>query len=224
MKYKLLIIEDEKAIREELVLTLQNSGYEVCSIDDFSSKIAELAAELSPHLILLDVNLPGTGGFDLCRQIRASSNVPIIFVTSRNTHMDELKSITLGGDDFITKPYNIPVLLARINSLLRRAYPQENEASILTCKDAKLDIEQSKISYRGVSEELTKNELKILTYLFRNSGKINARADIIEYLWDNRIFVDDNTLSVNMTRIRAKLKKLGLHDFIQTKHRQGYLI
>lgn len=223
MDYRIMIVEDDGAIREELSLTLLGSGYEVIAPDDFAD-IPCRVKSAAPHLILLDVNLPGTDGFAVCRQLRHESDVPIIFVTSRNTDMDELKSITLGGDDFITKPYNIPILLARIDALLGRAYPDGTDTRRLSHRGAELDLESSRVTYDGQGEDLTKNELKILAYLFRHPGKINARADIIEYLWDNQVFVDDNTLSVNITRIRAKLERLGLRDFITTRHRQGYMI
>ena len=137
--------------------------------------------------------------------------------------MDELNSIMLGGDDFITKPYNTSILLARIASLIKRTYASEY-AEALTCREVTLHLESSKIEHQGESAELTKNELKIMLFLFRNAGKIVPRADLVEYLWDSQLYVDDNALSVNITRIREKLKQIGVTDFIQTKHRQGYLI
>ena len=176
-----------------------------------------------PHLILLDIKLPGASGFSLCTQIRTFSDVPIIFVTSCNTDMDELNSIMLGGDAFITKPYNTAILLAKIASLLKRAYPaQQNEQ--LTYGSAILHLESSSLEYEGQRVELTKNELKILYYLFRNAGKICSRSDIVEFLWDNQLYVDDNALSVNINRIREKLAGIGLKDFIKTKYRQGYTL
>ena len=188
----------------------------------FSNVIDRIKAE-QPHLILLDIKLPGTSGFSLCTQIRTFSDVPIIFVTSCNTDMDELNSIMLGGDAFITKPYNTAILLAKIASLLKRAYPaQQNEQ--LTYGGAILHLESSSLEYEGQRVELTKNELKILYYLFRNAGKICSRGDIVEFLWDNQLYVDDNALSVNINRIREKLAGIGLKDFIKTKHRQGYTL
>ena len=151
------------------------------------------------------------------------SEVPIIFVTSCNTDMDELNSIMLGGDAFITKPYNTAILLAKIASLLKKAYPAQQQEQI-AYGDAVLHLESSSLDYHGQSVELTKNELKILYYLFKNGGKICSRGDMIEYLWDNQLYVDDNALSVNINRIREKLAGIGLTDFIKTKHRQGYTI
>lgn len=222
MKQKIFIIEDDPLIRNELNTLLQSNGYETAAPGLFSNVIDRIKAE-QPHLILLDIKLPGTSGFSLCTQIRTFSDVPIIFVTSCNTDMDELNSIMLGGDAFITKPYNTAILLAKIASLLKRAYPaQQNEQ--LTYGGAILHLESSSLEYEGQRVELTKNELKILYYLFRNAGKICSRGDIVEFLWDNQLYVDDNALSVNINRIREKLAGIGLKDFIKTKHRQGYTL
>ena len=222
MKQKIFIIEDDPLIRNELNTLLQSNGYETAAPEFFSNMIGRIKAE-QPHLILLDIKLPGISGFSLCTQIRTFSDVPIIFVTSCNTDMDELNSIMLGGDAFITKPYNTAILLAKIASLLKRAYPaQQNEQ--LTYGGAILHLESSSLEYEGQRVELTKNELKILYYLFRNAGKICSRGDIVEFLWDNQLYVDDNALSVNINRIREKLAGIGLKDFINTKHRQGYTL
>ena len=222
MNRKILIVEDEPLRRNELTILLQSNGYETAAPDEFSDVTGQIKAE-QPHLILLDIKLPGTSGFSLCTQIRTFSEVPIIFVTSCNTDMDELNSIMLGGDAFITKPYNTAILLAKIASLLRRAYPVQ-QSEQMACGGAVLRLESSSLDYNGQSVELTKNELKILYYLFKNAGKICARGDLVEFLWDNQLYVDDNALSVNINRIREKLAGIGLTDFIKTKHRQGYTI
>lgn len=177
----------------------------------------------APHLVLLDIKLPGNNGFEICSQIRSFSDIPIVFVTSSNTDMDELNSIMLGGDAFITKPYNTAILLAKIAFLLRRAYAS-GQSETLTWNGATLHLESSFIEYNGQKAELTKNELKILYYLFKNAGKICPRSDIVDFLWDNQLYVDDNALSVNITRIREKLASIGLTGFIKTKHRQGYTL
>ena len=222
MKQKIFIIEDDPLIRNELNILLQSNGYETAAPEFFSNMTGRIKAE-QPHLILLDIKLPGISGFSLCTQIRTFSDVPIIFVTSCNTDMDELNSIMLGGDAFITKPYNTAILLAKIASLLKRAYPsQQNEQ--LTYGGAILHLESSSLEYGGRRVDLTKNELKILYYLFKNAGKICSRGDIVEFLWDNQLYVDDNALSVNINRIREKLTGIGLKDFIKTKHRQGYTL
>ena len=221
-RYKIMIIEDDPVIQGELQTLLNGNGYATIGIKDFSAVIEQIQDE-KPHLILLDIKLPGENGFALCSKIRTFSEVPIIFVTSCNTDMDELNSIMLGGDAFITKPYNTAILLAKIASLLKKTYPAQQREKIVY-GDAVLHLESSSLGYNGQSIELTKNELKILYYLFKNGGKICSRGDIIEYLWDNQLYVDDNALSVNINRIREKLASIGLTDFIKTKHRQGYTI
>ena len=222
MKYRILIIEDDSVIQTQLRNLLAGNGYEVETINDFPVAMEQVES-FGPHLILLDIKLPGNDGFTVCSQIRAFSNVPIIFVTSCNTDMDELNSIMLGGDAFVTKPYNTAILLAKIASLLKRAYPVAGQEA-LSCNGITLHLESGKIEYAGRQTDLTKNELKILYYLFKHAGTICMRADIVEYLWDNQLYVDDNALSVNINRIRDKLSAIGVTGFIKTKHRQGYII
>lgn len=222
MTPKILIVEDARTIRTELETLLTGSGYDVFSVTDFSKTIQQVKTE-KPQLILLDIKLPQESGFSLCSGIRSFSDVPIIFVTSCNTDMDELSSIMLGGDAFITKPYNTAILLAKIASLLKRAYPRA-EQEVLTYQGVTLHLDSSQIQYNGHTADLTKNEYKILFYLFKHAGSICTRADLIEYLWDNQLYVDDNALSVNVNRIREKLSSIGLTDFIKTRHRQGYTL
>lgn len=222
MKHKIFIIEDDIVIQTQLKNLLAGNGYDVFSVTDFSKAVQQVR-ELEPHLILLDIKLPQENGFSLCSQIRSFSNAPIIFVTGCNTDMDELNSIMLGGDAFITKPYNTAILLAKISSLLQRAYPAAKQ-EYLSCQGVTLHLNSSKITYADRQTDLTKNELKILYYLFKHAGTICSRADIIEYLWDNQLYVNDNALSVNIGRIREKLSAIGLKDFIKTKHRQGYML
>lgn len=222
MNQRILVIEDDSIIRAELITLLEGNDYEALGVTDFTAVVQTVRA-FQPHLILLDIKLPQTNGFTICSQIRGFSNVPIIFVTSCTTDMDELNSIMLGGDAFITKPYNTAILLARIASLLKRAYPTEAQTS-LAYQGAILHLDSSKIEYTGQQADLTKNELKILCYLFKHAGVICARADMVEYLWDNQVYIDDNALSVNINRIREKLASIGLTDFIKTKHRQGYTL
>ena len=218
---KIFIVEDDRTIQAQLKTLLSGNGYTVETVWDFSNTIQQIKA-FGPHLVLLDIKLPGVSGFEICSQIRSFSDLPIIFVTSSNTDMDELNSIMLGGDAFITKPYNTAILLAKIASLLRRAYGGQSKA--LTWNGAALHLESSLLAYNGQKVELTKNELKILYYLFKHAGKICPRSDIVDFLWDNQLYVDDNALSVNMTRIREKLASIGLTGFIKTKHRQGYTL
>lgn len=219
---RILVVEDDLTIQTQLKTLLSGNGYEVDAVNDFSRVIEQFKA-FAPYLVLLDIKLPGNSGFEICSQIRSFSDIPIVFVTSSNTDMDELNSIMLGGDAFITKPYNTAILLAKIASLLRRAYAS-GQTEVLSWSGADLHLESSFIEYNSQKADLTKNELKILYYLFKNAGKICPRSDIVDFLWDNQLYVDDNALSVNINRIREKLAGIGLTDFIKTKHRQGYTI
>lgn len=221
--YKITIVEDDLEIREELKILLQNSGYLVDCITDFREVEKQILVSGS-HLVMLDINLPDKSGYEICSKIRVESKIPIIFVTSRNNSMDELKGIMLGGDDYIEKPYNIPILLARLKNLLERTYASEEKENILIYRDIILDLLKSQIRYQDKATELTKTEVKTLHYLFKNAGKIIARADILDYLWDNEVYADDNSLSVIMTRIREKLKGMGIEDLIETRRGQGYRI
>jgi len=221
---KILIVEDDEIIREELTQFLENAGYEVvvpiCADDTIN---ANTIYENNPNLILLDVNLPHQDGFTLCRQIRNTSQVPIIFITARDSAMDELKGLMLGGDDYITKPYNLPVLLARIGALLKRA-SQTDSTQSLSYKGVILNTVLATIEYKQTVRELSKTELKIIYYLLQNTEKIVPRIELIEFLWDNHIHIDDNTLSVHITRLRNKLGQIGISDFIHTKRGMGYKI
>lgn len=224
MSPKILIIEDEPVIRRELTILLENAMYEAAALADFHDIMPQIRREAA-DLILLDINLPGCSGFDLCTQIREEMDVPIIFLTSRTDSMDELNGILKGGDDYITKPYQAPVLLARIGAVLKRTRgKQSREDTQFVYRDVKLDIAGCSLCYRENQAELTKAEMKILYQLFRNPGEYISRMDLIEYLWENKIFIDDNTLSVHMTRIRDKLKGLGVDDLISTKRGIGYRI
>ena len=220
--YKILIIEDEKLIQEELETLLANAGFLAVSVTDFTDTLMQIKAQ-SPDLILLDINLPGQNGYSLCASVRRFSDVPILFITGRNTSMDELQALTLGGDDYIMKPYNIPVLLARINNLLKRNQPAK-PPEYLEYRGILLNPVAGTLTCSGQELEITKTELKILHYLFSHSGEIVSRLDLVTYLWDNEIHIDDNTLSVNIMRIREKLRTLGIDDLIQTKRGMGYKI
>lgn len=219
--YKIMIVEDDIEIREELKILLQNNGYEVKVTTNFENVEKQILEEQC-HLILLDINLPNKNGYEICSKIRTKSKLPIIFVTSRNSSMDELNGIMLGGDDYIEKPYNVPVLLARIQNLLNRVYPKEQKSSKLEYKGITLYILKSQIKYNDKEIELTKTEIKTLYYLLKNTDRIIARTEIIDYLWDNEVYADDNSLSVVITRLREKLKKIGVEHLIETKRGQGY--
>ena len=219
---KIYIIEDDKVLRTELMKLLNSYGYECAYSDDWQN-IIQLALQESPDLILLDINLPIFDGFHICREIRKQSEVPIIVVTSRSTDMDELMSMNLGADDFVTKPYNTQILIARIAALLKRSVAatalQSTEYKGVTFQQAK-----GIITFEGNSAELTKNEMKILSVLLKNTGKIFSRDELMNELWQSDEFVDDNTLTVNVNRLRKKLEDIGAKNFITTKRGMGYLI
>ena len=221
--FTIMIVDDNEQLQNEIGNLLIANRYSILKPTDFN-KISQTVKDSSPDLILLDINLPNDDGFKICTEIRSFSNIPIIFITSRNTNIDELMSITLGGDDFITKPYNTQILLARINAILKRAYPNNSNMDVIEYNGLTLNILSSTIEHDQKNIELTKNELKILYYLLINKGKIVSRVDIMEYLWDSSMFVNDNTLTVNITRIRNKIEEIGLKDFIKTKRGQGYII
>lgn len=218
---KIIIIEDDKDILNEIKNFLEKYSYEVIVPDDFENVI-EFILNRESDLILLDINLPVYDGYYICKEVRKKSNVPIIIVTSKDSDMDELMSINLGADDFITKPYNIQILLARIGALLKRV--DGNSSNILSCRDFKLNLSNAKITHKEQELDLTKNEVKILSFLIENKGKIISRNMLMEYLWSSDYFVDDSTLSVNMTRLRKKLESIGIIGLIETKRGLGYII
>lgn len=220
---KIMIIEDDETIREELKIFLGRYGYDVNSPNDFEN-IIEYVKKENPNLILLDINLPIFDGYYICREIRKFSDVPIIIVTSRDSDIDELMSMNLGADDFVTKPYNTQILLARIEAILKRVNKNSTVQDVLEYKDMKLNLSNGTLSYKDKNIEITKNELKILSYLIKNKGNIVSREALMNYLWDCEMFIDDNTLSVNVTRIRKKLEELGLKNVIETRRGLGYII
>ncbi len=220
---KILIIEDDEKLRKELKIFLEKNGYEVVILENFENTIEDALNE-KPDLILLDINLPYFDGEYICKEIRKTSDVPIIIVTSRDSEIDELISLNNGADQYVTKPYNIQILLAKISGLLKRSKNVDINQSKLDCGKFILNISKSLIEKEDIKIELTKNELKILHFLILNKGKIVSRDEIINYLWDSESFIDDNTLTVNMTRLRTKLEEIGLKDIIQTKRGQGYIL
>ena len=219
---KILIIEDDEKLREELKIFLNKNGYNAITLTTFDNTIQDIL-QTNPDLILLDINLPNTDGEYICKEIRKQSNMPIIIVTSRDNELDELLSINNGADHYITKPFNIHILLAKIGSLLRRTNMQEVNDKIDE-KDFILNTSNNTIEKDGKIIELTKNEYKIFKYLVQNRGKIVSREDIMECLWESESFIDDNTLTVNINRIRKKLKDIGLDDFVKTKKGLGYMV
>ena len=218
---KIMVIEDDTAIQEELALLLENERYMPLVVTNFTDIQGQAVLE-RPDLILLDIGLPGRDGFSLCAALRKAIPVPIIFVTSRDAGVDEVRALSLGGDDYITKPYSVPVLLARIKAVLRRSIGEPEPADILEAGGLRLSLTKGVVSANGKTAELTRNELQILACLMAHTGQIVSRADLIDALWDNQIYIDDNTLSVNMTRLRGKLAEIGLPDAIKTRRGMGY--
>ncbi|MDD3141892.1 MAG: response regulator transcription factor [Lachnospiraceae bacterium] len=217
---KIVIVEDNVKIRTELKEFLLKYNYEVFYIENFADSVNEII-ELQPNLVLLDINLPVFDGYYICREIRAKSKVPIIMVTSRNSEVDELMSMNLGADDFITKPYNTQILLAHIASVLKRTYAS-NENEVVEYRGLCLELSKSTVLFNNSEIALSKNEFQILHLLIKNQDTITKRDNIMEYLWQSDEFVDDNTLTVNVNRLRKKLEEIGATDFIKTKRGQGY--
>lgn len=220
---KILIIEDDEVIREELQNFLRKYGYEVNAPVEFNNIIQYVEKE-NASLILLDINLPEFDGYYICREIRKTSDVPIIIVTSRDSEVDELISMNLGADDFVTKPYNTEILLARITNILKRTYGNLKTNNILNYKDFNLNLSNATLLYKDKSLELTKNEVKILSYLINNRGNIVKRDSLMEYLWKSDYFVDDSTLTVNINRLRKKLQEIGIENPIETRRGLGYIM
>lgn len=220
---KIIIVEDDKIIREELQSFLGRYGYEVVVPRELEN-IVEFIFKENSDLVLLDINLPIYDGYYICREIRKKSEVPIIIVTSRDSDMDELMSMNLGADDFVTKPYNTQILLARIAALLKRSNNKTTSNNILNYKNLQLNLSNAKITYNNKEAELTKNEVKILSYLMNHQGQIVSRDLLMEYLWSTDYFVDDSTLTVNITRLRKKLEEIGIENVIETRRGLGYIM
>ena len=219
---RILIVEDNLELAGELKVLLDRNNYEASYIIEFNN-IVEQIQNINPDMVLLDINLPGIDGESVLKQYRAVSDTPVIMVTSRNTDMDELLSMSFGADDFIAKPYNPSILLLHIEAVFKRIGKSDND-DIMRYKDIVLEPSRGVITVNGQSVELTKNEMGILSYLFRSQGKIVSRDELISYLWDSDEFVDDNTLTVNINRVRRKLEECGYNDIIKTKRGQGYIL
>lgn len=217
----IIIVEDTQKLREELSIYLEKNGFKTKQITNFTNVKEQIINEKEKDLILLDINLPNLDGEYLLKDLRKEIDTPIIMVTSKNTEIDELLCIEYGADDFITKPFSPRILLARITRLLERNHKTPNQ---IKYKDMIINITTSRIETKNKKIDLSKNELKILIYLLNNQGTIVTRDDIISYLWDNNEYVDDNTLTVNINRVRTKLEKLNQKNVIITKRGQGYII
>jgi DNA-binding response OmpR family regulator len=222
MAQRILVVEDDKTLQQELKTLLEAYQYEVITTDDFAH-VVEFILERDPELVLLDLTLPFYDGYHVCRELRKASRIPIIVVTSRDSEMDELMSMNLGADHFVTKPYNTSILMAKIAALLDRAYGA-TDSRVLRFGDLSLDLGRGTVTHQGESTELTKNEMRILQLLMENRGQIASRDEIMNALWQTDAFVDDNTLTVNINRLRKKLATIGADDLIKTRRGQGYLL
>lgn len=221
---KVMIVEDDQGIRELLAESLKRWNFEVVLLNSFENVLADFL-KTDPAIILLDINLPLFDGFYWCQKIREVSQVPIIFISSRESHMDMIMAMNMGGDDYVQKPFDIEVLIAKIKALLRRSYSYtETQGNALEHQGVLLNLNDLNIYYEGKKVELTKTEFVIFQLLMQNTGRIVDRNKIMRFLWKHEQFIDNNTLSVNMTRLRKKLSQLGIENFITTKKGEGYYI
>lgn len=219
---KILLVEDDPKIRQELKVLLENNQYDIAMIEGFTKDITEEINKIAKDLILLDINLPNQNGFDVCKKIKEKESVPIIFVTSCTGEESELKSILSGGDDFITKPYNKDILLEKMKRTIKKQNPiQYKEINV---NGVTLDLHLSLVKYQNNSIELTRNEFLLLYHFFLNPKKIITKEELLDYLWNEKYYLDDNILTVNINRLRKKLEEIGLQDFITTVRKKGYKI
>ena len=221
--YRILIVEDDKVIADTVKEQLIKWGYEAFVVTDFSD-VLKTFVEVEPHLVLMDIGLPFFNGYHWCTQIRTVSKVPIIFMSSMSDNMNIVMAINMGGDDFIVKPFDINVLIAKVQAMLRRTYSFVESTNIIEHNGCILNMNDQSFTYNNHKVELTKNEYKILQYLLENVGKVVTRDSIMMKLWESDDFIDDNTLTVNVTRLRKKLELAGLSDYIKTKKGVGYII
>ncbi|MDE6614979.1 MAG: response regulator transcription factor [Lachnospiraceae bacterium] len=219
--YKIFVVEDDEIIALTVKKHLEGWGYEVACASSFKDILHEFA-EFEPHLVFMDINLPVHNGYYWCGEIRKISKVPIVFISSASDNMNIVMAMNMGGDDFITKPFDIDVLVAKVQAMLRRSYDFQGQTNILEHKGAILDLSEASVIYNGKKASLTKNEFKILQVLMENNSNIVSRSYLMEKLWESDSYVDENTLSVNVNRLRKTLENIGLQDFIITKKGIGY--
>lgn len=221
--YKAFLVEDDKTIAEAITQHLSKWGYETKIAGDFQKVIEEFLA-FEPHIVLLDIGLPYFNGYHWCNEIRNKSKVPIVFLSSADDNMNIVMALNMGGDDFISKPFDLNVLTAKVQALLRRNYSFKEQGHLLEHGGAVLNLNDATLTYQEERIELTKNEYRILQCLMSRAGEIVSRDEIIRALWEDDSFVDDNTLTVNVTRLRKKLEEAGLRDYIRTKKGIGYMV
>ena len=223
MTYKIFLVEDDPVIAQTVAAHLAMWGYEVRSAQDFTRVMEEFAA-FSPHLVLLDIGLPHCSGYSWCEEIRRRSKAPVVFLSSAADNMNIITAMNLGGDDFIPKPFDLSVLTAKVQAVLRRAYSLQGSVNLIECAGAALDLAAATLSGPGGKKELTKNEVRILQLLMENQGRPVSRRDLMARLWESESFIDDNTLSVNVSRLRRKLEQVGLAGLLHTRKGQGYIL
>ena len=221
--YKLLLVEDDEAISNSITNYLKNWGYEVTVVRDFANVTNEFN-KVNPHIVLLDIMLPFYDGYYWCKEIRKISNAPIVFISSASDNMNIVMAVNMGGDDFIAKPFDFSVLLAKVQAILRRTYDMTGGIAVLEHKGVTLYLNNFTISYQDKTLELTKNEFRILETLLTNKGKVVSRDTLMTKLWQDGNYVEENTLTVNVNRLRKKLDDLGATDFIKTKVGSGYMV
>lgn len=221
--YRILIVEDDFSMANAMKKQIQSWGNEVKCIRDFQNVIREFA-EYDPHMVLLDIMLPFYNGYHWCSEIRKISNVPVIFISSASDNMNIVMAMNMGGDDFISKPVDLNVMTAKVQAVLRRAYDMGGKIPVLEHREAVLNLNDASLNYRGERIELTKNEFRILQTLLENKGKVVSRDTLMTRLWQTDSYVEENTLTVNVTRLRRKLEGVGLKEFIVTKVGSGYMI
>ncbi|MCM1542520.1 MAG: response regulator transcription factor [Blautia sp.] len=222
-QYRIFIVEDDAVIAEEVSSYLTRWGYEVACAQDFREVLTEFV-EYRPHLVLLDIGLPFYNGHYWCGQIRQISQVPVIFVSSASDNMNIVMAVNMGGDDFVTKPFDLEVLSAKVQAMLRRTYTFRNQTDVCEYNGLILDLSDASLLVNGQKLELTRNEFRIMQLLLENGGKPVSREAIMKRLWDNDCFVDDNTLTVNMTRLRKKMESVSAAQYIQTRKGLGYMV
>ena len=222
MVYRVLIVEDDEGIASAIKEKLEVWNFKVVCVEDFRNVLADFA-KVSPHIVLLDISLPFFGGYHWCSEIRKISKVPIVFISSASDNMNIVMAMDMGGDDFIAKPFDLTVLVAKIRALLRRAYDFA-VSDVVEHNGVQLNLSDASLVYRGEKTELTKNEFRILQTLMENSGKIVSRDTLMSRLWETDCYIDENALSVNISRLRKKLENAGLHDYIRTKSGLGYMV
>lgn len=221
--YKIYIVEDDKGIADGITSCLTNWGMEGRTVSDFMNVMEEVK-EYEPHLIIMDITLPYMGGYHWCQEIRKTSSVPIIFISSATDNMNIVMAINMGADDFIAKPFDQSVLIAKVNALLRRTYDFSQVSSTLEVKGAILNTNNNRLSYNGNEVDLARNEYRILLTLIQNKNKVVSREKLMEALWETDSYVDENTLTVNVGRLRKTLESIGLKDLIKTKFGVGYIL